>query len=197
MPATEEELRPMASIDPTPTRDGADHVPSSSETSVGWSHHQPTQQATILPTSITTTIPPDPTPTLAIELSVALDSEAVSSLTMIPNATQVSPPNPIKDAEPNTTSPFETASNVATHNLSQLNPPAISSIMTLIPLPSQSPVPSGESIYRTIMNRLAMLETNTTLYQKYVEEQTLQVREALRRLEEDVGRLEGIVSGKF
>jgi hypothetical protein len=40
-----------------------------------------------------------------------------------------------------------------------------------------------------------MLETNTTLYQKYVEEQTLQVREALRRLEEDVGRLEGIVSG--
>ncbi|KAF8589465.1 hypothetical protein K439DRAFT_1628693 [Ramaria rubella] len=66
------------------------------------------------------------------------------------------------------------------------------SMQSLIPLPSPSLNPSGESIYRTIMNRLAMLETNTTLYQKYVEEQTLQVRETLRRLEEDIGRLEGI-----
>lgn len=44
------------------------------------------------------------------------------------------------------------------------------------------------------MNRLNMLEANTTLYHKYVEEQTLRLRDALRKLEEDVGRLEGLVS---
>ncbi|TDL23346.1 hypothetical protein BD410DRAFT_179226 [Rickenella mellea] len=42
------------------------------------------------------------------------------------------------------------------------------------------------------MNRLTLFETNSTLYARYVEEQTRSVREALRRLEEDVGRLEGI-----
>jgi len=53
-------------------------------------------------------------------------------------------------------------------------------------------VHSGESIYRTIMNRLSALEANTTLYARYVEEQTSAMREMLRRLSEDVGRLEGI-----
>ena len=52
----------------------------------------------------------------------------------------------------------------------------------------------GESIYRTIMNRLTALEANTTLYARYVEEQTAGMREVLRRLTEDIGRLEGIVS---
>ncbi|OSX57218.1 hypothetical protein POSPLADRAFT_1123186, partial [Postia placenta MAD-698-R-SB12] len=63
--------------------------------------------------------------------------------------------------------------------------------------PQVSPHPpqmatGGESIYRTIMNRLTALEGNTTLYARYVEEQTTGVREVLRRLGEDVGRLEGI-----
>ncbi|KAH9990304.1 UNC-like C-terminal-domain-containing protein [Russula vinacea] len=49
---------------------------------------------------------------------------------------------------------------------------------------------TGESIYRTIMNRLSALEANTTLYARYVEEQTNAMREMLRRLNEDVGRLE-------
>jgi hypothetical protein len=65
------------------------------------------------------------------------------------------------------------------------------------PLP-QPPVPpsatGGESIYRTIMNRLTALEANHTLYARYVEEQTVGVRDMLRRLGEEVGRLEGIVS---
>jgi hypothetical protein len=42
------------------------------------------------------------------------------------------------------------------------------------------------------MNRLSALEANTTLYTRYVEEQTSTMREMLRRLSEDVGRLEGI-----
>ena len=44
------------------------------------------------------------------------------------------------------------------------------------------------------MNRLTALEANTTLYARYVEEQTAGMREVLRRLTEDIGRLEGIVS---
>lgn len=44
------------------------------------------------------------------------------------------------------------------------------------------------------MNRLTALEANNTLYARYVEEQTAGVREVLRRLGEDVGRLDGIVS---
>ncbi|KAI3621196.1 sad1-unc-like c-terminal [Moniliophthora roreri] len=54
------------------------------------------------------------------------------------------------------------------------------------------PVTGGESIYRTIMNRLTALETNHTLYARYFGEQTNSVREMLRKLGEDVGRLEGI-----
>lgn len=42
------------------------------------------------------------------------------------------------------------------------------------------------------MNRLTALEANQTLYTRYVEEQTNGIREMLRRLGEDVGRLEGI-----
>jgi len=42
------------------------------------------------------------------------------------------------------------------------------------------------------MNRLSALEANTTLRARYVEEQTSAMREMLRRLSEDVGRLEGI-----
>ena len=62
-----------------------------------------------------------------------------------------------------------------------------------VPLsPSPVNVHSGESIYRTIMNRLSALEANTTLHARYIEEQTSGMREMLRRLNEDVGRLEGI-----
>ncbi|KAJ3747670.1 UNC-like C-terminal-domain-containing protein [Lentinula detonsa] len=54
------------------------------------------------------------------------------------------------------------------------------------------PASGGESIYRNIMNRLTALEANHTLYVRYVEEQTNSVREMIRRLGEDVGRLDGI-----
>ncbi|KAH9947467.1 UNC-like C-terminal-domain-containing protein [Amylocystis lapponica] len=76
-------------------------------------------------------------------------------------------------------------------SLHALNPTTIvPSIPVVQPLP---PVATGgESIYRTIMNRLMTLEANTTLYARYVEEQTAGMREVLRRLGEDIGRLEGI-----
>lgn len=61
----------------------------------------------------------------------------------------------------------------------------------------QSLYKSGESIYKTIMNRLSALESNHTLYVRYVEQQTNGMREVLRRLREEVGRVEGIVSFFF
>ncbi|KZT03843.1 uncharacterized protein LAESUDRAFT_761680 [Laetiporus sulphureus 93-53] len=62
----------------------------------------------------------------------------------------------------------------------------------------ESQVPTGgESIYWTIMNRLTALEGNTTLYARYVEEQTADMREILRSLGEDVGRLEGIAQAQM
>lgn len=56
------------------------------------------------------------------------------------------------------------------------------------------PPPSGESVYRTIMNRLTALENNQTLYMKYVEQQNGALRDVIKRLGEDLGRLETIVS---
>ncbi|KDQ34056.1 hypothetical protein PLEOSDRAFT_172263 [Pleurotus ostreatus PC15] len=55
---------------------------------------------------------------------------------------------------------------------------------------------NGESIYRVIMNRLMALETNHTLYARYVEDQIGGISEVLRRLSEDVGRLDGIGKGQ-
>ncbi|KAI5996010.1 hypothetical protein F5J12DRAFT_958574 [Pisolithus orientalis] len=55
-----------------------------------------------------------------------------------------------------------------------------------------SPAPSGESIFGTIMNKLTALEANHTLYARYVEEQITGAREVLRKLGEEVGRLESI-----
>ena len=80
------------------------------------------------------------------------------------------------------------------------SPPLPSQATPVISLGSQALVPppqasasGGESIYRTIMNRIAMLELNATLHARYVEESTVGVRELLKRLTEEVGRLEGIV----
>jgi hypothetical protein len=79
--------------------------------------------------------------------------------------------------------------------LSQPSNPPIPPLVQQAPTHPPSPSPwSGESIYRTIMNRLTTLEANHSLYARYVEEQTAGVREVLRKLNEEVGRLESVVS---
>ncbi|KAF8627443.1 hypothetical protein AX17_006257 [Amanita inopinata Kibby_2008] len=75
-------------------------------------------------------------------------------------------------------------SQAASHGINMASP-AIASQPVM-------PATTGESIYRTIMNRLVALETNHTLYARYIEQQNNAVREVLKRLGEDVGRLEGI-----
>lgn len=78
------------------------------------------------------------------------------------------------------------------------NPSSItpSSPITIIVPPSPQPTVAagggGESIYRTIMNRLTALEANHTLYTRYIEQQNSAIRDVIKRLSEDVGRLEGI-----
>ncbi|EJD54264.1 hypothetical protein AURDEDRAFT_148118 [Auricularia subglabra TFB-10046 SS5] len=78
-------------------------------------------------------------------------------------------------------------------------PPPANKPSTVAPAPAASPKPTvlttGDSIYRTIMNRLAALEGNSTLVVRFVEQQALTIREALRRMEEDVGRLDGAAKG--
>jgi len=57
-----------------------------------------------------------------------------------------------------------------------------------------SPIPSGKSIFGTIMNRLTVLEASHMLYAQYVTEKAIGVRDVLKKLGEEVGRLESIVS---
>ncbi|KAF9478205.1 hypothetical protein BDN70DRAFT_880260 [Pholiota conissans] len=65
--------------------------------------------------------------------------------------------------------------------------------VAIIPVPPPPPVTKGgESIYRTILNRLSEVEINQTLYMRYIEQQNMAVRDVIKRLGEDVGRLEGI-----
>lgn len=87
----------------------------------------------------------------------------------------------------------------AVNTSSSLSSTPRSTIVTVLPpRPTGAAVPVGhtggsESIYRNIMNRLTILESNSSLGVRYVEDQTRYVREALKRLEQDVGRLESLV----
>ncbi|KAL5501837.1 hypothetical protein ACEPAH_9098 [Sanghuangporus vaninii] len=96
---------------------------------------------------------------------------------------------------------YDHSSSVSSGDASRNPDSSITSVVSSTPMPTIVPhesraVPAvtstGESIYRTIMTRLSVLEVNSTLYLRYVEEQTRFLRDALTRLEEDVGRLEGL-----
>lgn len=136
------------------------------------------------------------------KLTTSVDTESTlvtsdppqSSSAVSHSPSDVSTSQPISGPTPQTT---EVASSVTVLS----PPPAQSSQPTpVISLGSQTVVPppqasssGGESIYRKIMNKIAMLELNATLHGRYVEEHTTGVREVLKRLIEEVGRLEGIV----
>jgi len=83
-----------------------------------------------------------------------------------------------------------------THSASDSPTSPSSPSVSVIPVtsPLSPALKGGESIYRTILNRLTEVETNHTLYVRYIEQQNFVVRDVIKRLGEDVGRLEGIVS---
>jgi hypothetical protein len=93
-------------------------------------------------------------------------------------------PSPLTTLTSSAPSARVTSTNVPKHSYSPY----------LISSHAVTHVPSGESVFRTIANRISILERNTTLYMQYVEIQNRSIREAIRKLEEDVGRLAGIVS---
>ncbi|KAG8214906.1 UNC-like C-terminal-domain-containing protein [Butyriboletus roseoflavus] len=116
-------------------------------------------------------------------------TEAISSLLSMPSPASVLPTPPAAE-HPHS---HDTEIHTFTPLSSQPSNPPILPLVQQIPTHAPSPPQwSGESIYRTIMNRLAILEANHTLYVRYVEEQTASVREVLRKLNEEVGRLESI-----
>lgn len=151
--------------------------------------------------------PSDDTPIDEDTLISAIGTESLTefdlagkhSQTPLPSISGVLVPNTVSiipSSEP-LPSPIISFDSSASHSF----PPAHTTNASIsLSSPVGSPIPmsghgsSGESIFRTIMNRLNMLEANTTLYNQYVQEQTLRLRDALRKLEEDVGRLEGLVS---
>lgn len=126
------------------------------------------------------TSPPDP--------SRPIESPTTSAIS------QQSQPVVVSETSNSTSTISSTSSPIATSH----PPQSSSSVATTVVPHSVVSIPpvgtTGESIYKTIMTRLGALEMNATLYLRYVEEQGRSMRDAMRRLEEEVGRLEGIVS---
>ncbi|KZV67221.1 hypothetical protein PENSPDRAFT_60759 [Peniophora sp. CONT] len=111
--------------------------------------------------------PFEPTPTIVNASDTAIRTEPTIS----------SPP---PSSDPSSTSTSASASETKTISLAPVQ---------IAPVQFGS---TGESIYRTIMNRLSALEANTTLYARYVSSQTGAMHDALRRLHEELGRLESL-----
>ncbi|XP_006462805.1 hypothetical protein AGABI2DRAFT_119644 [Agaricus bisporus var. bisporus H97] len=109
--------------------------------------------------------------------------------TASPSSARISPASHPNTANTITSSPVET--NVlptCTTSSTVLMSTPVSGSQGSLPLS----VSGGESIFRTIMNRVLELESNHTLYEQYMAQQQFLVREALKRLGEDIGRLEGV-----
>lgn len=171
-----------------------------------------------VPASSSTTLPSNASESVASETMKSRDSsvdggklseDVQSQVNSIHTSTDGK--SPTETSETETTSPgtssgasdslkddSDPASQDSTRTDQPYSLPAGASIVpTIIPqeaknMPALSS--SGESIFRTIMTRLTALETNSSLVLRYVEEQTRSLRDALRKVEEDVGRLEGLVS---
>ena len=159
------------------------------------------------------TTAPFPEPTLTPQ-----DVRPDTSSTPLVNAESVSntatdPPQPPQSSVSYFTPDSLQSTSIPTPQTTEINssvtvrsPPPLppSQATPIISLGTQALVPpphvggsGGESIYRTIMNRITMSELNATLHARYAEEHTVGVRELLKRLTEELGRLEGIVRWHF
>ncbi|KAI9453243.1 UNC-like C-terminal-domain-containing protein [Lactarius psammicola] len=144
---------------------------------------------------IATCLPPIPSPPLnSGQDSVNINDSTQRSHILSSNDTSLSSVSLSSSRQANGSGTSVSASRSSSPpTIATLSSPSVALAPPSPPLsPSPVNVHGGESIYRTIMNRLSALEANTTLYARYVEEQTSAMREMLRRLSEDVGRLEGI-----
>ena len=105
----------------------------------------------------------------------------------IPNNTNTS------TTVPSHSSPLPTFSGTTTTMVAGPSSPSVA-VTQAAPFAAPPTTRGVESIYSTIMNRLTAIESNHTLYTRYIDQQNSAIREVLKRLGEDVGRLEGIVS---
>ena len=96
-------------------------------------------------------------------------------------------------AVPSHSSPLPTSSGTTITMVAGPSSHSVS-VIQAAPLAAPPTTRGVESIYSTIMNRLTAIESNHTLYSRYIDQQNGVIREVLKRLGEDVGRLEGIVS---
>ncbi|KAI0076728.1 hypothetical protein K474DRAFT_1200703 [Panus rudis PR-1116 ss-1] len=175
------------SVVPSPKPDSPAHL-------VGEAPFEPvTITSTSASGSVTSTVEKPPPGSTSDTMNSANASSSSSSV----SSTDVHVSNTSLSSVPS--SSLIDTSNTLSSSLSSSaqSAPTTRSITMTTPIPVHTPlalsvIPTGESIYRTIMNRLAALEANTTLYARYVEEQISSIREVLRRVGEDVGRLEGI-----
>jgi hypothetical protein len=131
----------------------------------------------ITPPIPTQSTPQDHIPTSEKVVNTTQNISHASSSSYTPQSSPVAPPH----------------SDTSTVVISSTSPS-----VAIIPIVPQPPVTKGgESIYRTILNRLAEVEINQTLYMRYIEQQNMAIRDVIKRLGEDVGRLEGIVSPSY
>ncbi|KAJ7726532.1 UNC-like C-terminal-domain-containing protein [Mycena metata] len=166
---------------PPATSESIDSIPTSSAptTPATPPDQTPPPVTSELASSVDPSVPHSPTKAEDIPLSNGSDptpSEAVSAPAGDSSASSIT----------STITTTSMTTTTATTSASAVSVSAISTI-SLVPAPA-----GGESIYRTIMNRLTALEANHTLYARYVEEHTGAVREMLRRVGEDLGRAEGV-----
>ena len=96
-------------------------------------------------------------------------------------------------AIPSPSSPLSTSSGTTVTMVAGPSSPSVAATQAA-PFAAPPTTRGVESIYSTIMNRLTAIESNHTLYSRYIDQQNSVIREVLKRLGEDVGRLEGIVS---
>ncbi|KAG0696085.1 UNC-like C-terminal-domain-containing protein [Suillus ampliporus] len=169
-------------------------ISSSPQSQVHGRFQSPSSSSPIIVTDSTTMQHPTPFPTSKSASSPeksatsSVDSPVSSTASVLSDE---SSSTPLISSEVPHTSNIEIS--LAQSSLSHHVPPANTPSTAFPALSTLPPVGSGgESIYRTIMTRLTLLEGNHSLYARYVEEQTAGVREVLRRLGEDVGRLESI-----
>ncbi|KXN82830.1 hypothetical protein AN958_02104, partial [Leucoagaricus sp. SymC.cos] len=161
----------------------------------------PHSTTTHLSSSPTITQPPEPEISPASSPAPSTSTPATSSPTLFSSALHASTDPPSNATPPAIAPNHNTNTSLMPTSVvvSQGNARGSSSSITVTASPLITtnpylpvPISGGESIYRMIMNRLIGLERNQTLYEQYMSQQQLTVREALKRLSEDIGRLEGL-----
>jgi hypothetical protein len=163
---------------------------------------QPAQDHMSLSVTVTTNYPP--VSPCSTQVTSADDDRKETSSGHFADGNKLESPAEDDSTTPVAHSTSQDPSDTPHSTILSSRAPSVTPTSAHMPKPSASPylisshavtrVPSGESVFRTITNRISVLESNTTLYMQYVEIQNRSIREAIRKLEEEVGRLIGIVS---